>query len=114
MEDIKTEKGKKINRKTLIVTRDIAQEKHMAYFRCPDGREEKAFVVFNRREEYDQNSQSSQNSFLNEFIFSERKGHGRLHSLLCDLSIMLSRYRRLTVLNLWTLIRFLNSFGISL
>ena len=41
MEDIKTEKGKKINRKTLIVTRDIAQEKHMAYFRCPDGREEK-------------------------------------------------------------------------
>ena len=48
MEDIKTEKGKKINRKTLIVTRDIAQEKHMAYFRCPDGRAEKAFVVFNK------------------------------------------------------------------
>ena len=54
MKDIKTEKGKKINRKTLIVTLDIAQEKHMVYFRCPDGREEKAFVVFNRREEYDQ------------------------------------------------------------
>ncbi len=54
MQDIKTEKGKKINRKTLIVTLDIAQEKHRVYFRCPDGSEEKAFVVFNRREEYDQ------------------------------------------------------------
>ena len=54
VKDIKTEKGKKINRKTLIVTLDIAQEKHMVYFRCPDGREEKPFVVFNRREEYDQ------------------------------------------------------------
>ena len=37
MWNIKTEKGKKINRKTLIVTLDIAQEKHMVYFRCPDG-----------------------------------------------------------------------------
>ena len=54
MKDIKTEKTKKINRKTLIVALDIAQEKHMVYFRCPDGREEKPFVVFNRREEYDQ------------------------------------------------------------
>ena len=54
MKDIKTEKGKKINRKTLIVTFDIAQEKHVVYIRCPDGREEKPFVVFNRREEYDQ------------------------------------------------------------
>ena len=53
MKDIKTEKGKKINRKTLIVTFDIAQEKHMVYIRCPDGREEKPFVVFNKREEYD-------------------------------------------------------------
>ncbi|HBI23921.1 MAG TPA: IS110 family transposase [Nitrospiraceae bacterium] len=54
MKDIKTEKGKKINRKTLIVAFDIAQEKHMVYIRCPDGREEKPFVVLNRREEYDQ------------------------------------------------------------
>ena len=54
MKDIKTEKGKKINRKTLIVAFDIAQEKHVVYIRCPDGREEKPFVVFNRREEYDQ------------------------------------------------------------
>ena len=54
MKDIKTENGKKINRKTLIVTLDIAQEKHMVYFRCPDGREEKTFVVFNKRAEYDQ------------------------------------------------------------
>jgi transposase len=52
--DIKTEKGKKINRKTLIVAFDIAQEKHVVYIRCPDGREEKPFVVFNRRGEYDQ------------------------------------------------------------
>ena len=54
MKDIKPEKGKKINRKTLIVSLDIAQEKHMVYFRCSDGREEKPFVVFNKREEYDQ------------------------------------------------------------
>lgn len=54
MRDIKTEKGKKINRKTLIVAFDIAQEKHVVYIRCPDGREEKPFVVFNRRGEYDQ------------------------------------------------------------
>ncbi|HHT9116373.1 MAG: hypothetical protein HY607_00070 [Planctomycetes bacterium] len=54
MEDIKTEKTKKINSKTLIVAMDVAQEKHMVYFRCPDGREEKPFVVFNKREEYDQ------------------------------------------------------------
>lgn len=54
MRDIKTEKGKKINRKTLIVAFDIAQEKHVVYIRCPEGREEKPFVVFNRREEYDQ------------------------------------------------------------
>jgi len=54
VKDIKTEKGKKINRKTLIVAFDIAQEKHMVYIRCPDGREEKPFVVLNRREEYDQ------------------------------------------------------------
>ena len=54
MKDIKTKKGKKINRKTLIVAFDIAQEKHMVYIRCPDGREEKPFVVLNRREEYDQ------------------------------------------------------------
>lgn len=54
MKDIKTEKGKKINRKTLIVSFDIAHEKDVVYIRCPDGREEKPFVVFNRREEYDQ------------------------------------------------------------
>ncbi|MCR4319192.1 MAG: IS110 family transposase [Candidatus Brocadiaceae bacterium] len=54
MRDIKTGKGKKINRKTLIVAFDIAQEKHVVYIRCPEGREEKPFVVFNRREEYDQ------------------------------------------------------------
>ena len=54
MQDIKTEKGKKINRKTLIVSFDIAQEKHVVYIRCSDGREEKPFMVFNRREEYDQ------------------------------------------------------------
>jgi len=54
VKDIKPEKGKKINRKTLIVAFDIAQEKHMVYIRCPDGREEKPFVVFNRREEYEQ------------------------------------------------------------
>jgi len=54
VKDIKPEKGKKINRKTLIVSLDIAQEKHMVYFRCSDGREEKPFVVFNKREEYDQ------------------------------------------------------------
>ncbi|OHC06747.1 MAG: hypothetical protein A3J92_00170 [Planctomycetes bacterium RIFOXYC2_FULL_41_27] len=53
MEDIKTEKTKKINSKTLIVAMDVAQEKPMVYFRCPDGREEKPFVVFNKREEYD-------------------------------------------------------------
>lgn len=53
MRDIKTEKGRKINRKTLIVAFDIAQEKHMVYFRCPEGREEKPFVVFNKREEYE-------------------------------------------------------------
>jgi hypothetical protein len=50
VKDIKTEKGKKINRKTLIVAFDIAQEKHMVYIRCPDGREEKPFVVLKRRE----------------------------------------------------------------
>ena len=54
MEDIKTEKTKKINSKTLIVAVDVAQEKPMVYFRCPDGREEKPFVVFNKHEEYDQ------------------------------------------------------------
>src|SRR3989304_6593993 len=54
MKDIKTEKGKKINRKSLIVALDVAQEKHVVYIRCPDGRGEKPFVVLNRREEYDQ------------------------------------------------------------
>ena len=54
MKDIKPEKGKKINRKTLIVAFDVAQEKHMVYIRCPDGREEKPFVVFKRREENEQ------------------------------------------------------------
>jgi len=37
VKDIKTEKGKKINRKTLIVTLNIAQEKQMVYIRCSDG-----------------------------------------------------------------------------
>jgi len=54
VKDIKTEKGKKINRKTMIVAFDIAQEKHVVSIRCPDGRKGKPFVVFNRREEYDQ------------------------------------------------------------
>jgi transposase len=54
MKDNKTEQTKKINKKTLLVTLDIGQEKHMVYFRCPDGGEEKPFVVFNRREEYEQ------------------------------------------------------------
>lgn len=54
MKDIKTEKGKKINKKSLIVALDVAQEKHVVYLRSSDGREEKPFVVFNRREEYDQ------------------------------------------------------------
>lgn len=54
MSDIKTEKGKKINKKSLIVALDVAQEKHVVSIRCPDGRREKPFVVFNRREEYDQ------------------------------------------------------------
>ena len=49
-----TEKKKKINRKTLIVTLDVAQEKHVVYIRCLEGREERPFVVFNRREEYEQ------------------------------------------------------------
>lgn len=54
MKDIKTEKGKKINKKSLIVALDVAQEKHVVYIRSFDGREEKPFVVFNRCEEYDQ------------------------------------------------------------
>lgn len=54
MKDIKSEKGKKINKKSLIVALDVAQEKHVVYIRSSDGREEKPFVVFNRREEYDQ------------------------------------------------------------
>lgn len=54
MKDIKTEKGKKINKKSLIVALDVAQEKHVVYIRSSDGREEKPFVVFNRREEYEQ------------------------------------------------------------
>lgn len=54
MKDIKTEKGKKINKKSLIVALDVAQEKHVVYIRGSDGREEKPFVVFNRREEYEQ------------------------------------------------------------
>ena len=33
---------------------DIAQEKQVVDIRCPDGREERPFVVFNRREEYNQ------------------------------------------------------------
>jgi transposase len=52
--DIKTEKGKKINKKSLIVALDVAQEKHVVYIRSTEGREEKPFVVFNRREEYEQ------------------------------------------------------------
>ena len=54
MRDIKTEKGKKINKKSLIVALDVAQEKHVVYIRSTEGREEKPFVVFNRREEYEQ------------------------------------------------------------
>ena len=54
MKDIKTEKGKKINKKSMIVALDVAQEKHVVYIRCSGGREEKPFVVFNRREEYEQ------------------------------------------------------------
>lgn len=54
MKNIKTEKGKKINKKSLIVAFDVAQEKHVVYIRSSDGREEKPFVVFNRCEEYDQ------------------------------------------------------------
>ena len=53
MRDIKTEKTKKINRKTLIVALDIAQESQMVYFRSSDGTEVKPCEVFNRREEYD-------------------------------------------------------------
>lgn len=54
MKDIKTEKGKKINKRSLIVALDVAQEKHVVYLQSSDGREEKPFEVFNRREEYDQ------------------------------------------------------------
>lgn len=53
MKDIKTEKAKKINGKTLIVSLDIAQERHMVYLRCSNGTEVKPFEAFNRREEYD-------------------------------------------------------------
>ncbi|MEP9410306.1 MAG: transposase [Candidatus Brocadia sp.] len=54
MKDIKSEKGKKIKKKSLIVALDVAQEKQVVYIRSSAGREEKPFVVFNRREEYDQ------------------------------------------------------------
>ena len=54
MKDIKTEKGKKINKKSLIVALDVSQEKHVVYIRSSDGRKEESFVVFNRREEYEQ------------------------------------------------------------
>ncbi|NUO07630.1 MAG: hypothetical protein HUU08_02960 [Candidatus Brocadia sp.] len=41
MKDIKTEKGKKINKKSLIVALDVAQEKHVVYMRSSDEMEEK-------------------------------------------------------------------------
>ena len=36
MKDIKTEKGKKINKKSLIVALDVAQEKHVVYMRSKE------------------------------------------------------------------------------
>ena len=53
MKDNKTEKTKKINKETLIVTLDIGQEKHVVYFRCPDGTEVKPFEIYNRRKEFE-------------------------------------------------------------
>ncbi len=53
MKGNKPEKTRKINKKTLIVTLDIGQEKHVAYIRCPDGTEVKPLEICNRREEYE-------------------------------------------------------------
>jgi len=44
---IKPQKGKIVNKKTLLATVDISQTKHMGYARCPNGKELTPFKFFN-------------------------------------------------------------------
>lgn len=47
MKEIKAEKTKLVNGKTLIVAVDIGKLKNTGYYRCPDGTEIKTFEFFN-------------------------------------------------------------------
>ena len=49
----KTQKVKKFNPKTLIVTVDIGKYVHYGYFRAPDGTEVKPFKFYNTRKSFD-------------------------------------------------------------
>lgn len=46
----KTQKGKWVNKETLIVALDIGKESHYGYFRSPEGQEVKPFCFSNTRE----------------------------------------------------------------
>lgn len=46
MKEIKAEKTKIVNGKTLIVAVDIGMVKNSGYYRCSDGTEIKPFLVF--------------------------------------------------------------------
>jgi len=47
MKKSKTEKGKVVNGKTLIVTVDMSKDRHFGYWRCPDGTDVKPFAFWN-------------------------------------------------------------------
>lgn len=47
MNKSKSEKGKVVNGKTLIVTADMGKDRHFGYWRCPDGTDVKSFAFWN-------------------------------------------------------------------
>ncbi len=50
----KSQKVKRVNRQTMIVSLDIGKGSHFGYFRAPNGKEEKPFEVTNCRYGFDQ------------------------------------------------------------
>lgn len=72
MRIIKTKKQKIVNGRTLLVAVDLAKNKHMGYYRCPDGGDIKPFEFSNDREGhqrfYDRICQAKATHHLEEVV----------------------------------------------
>ena len=52
MKSTKTKKVRFINKKTMITALDIGKRFHYAYFRAPNGKDIKPFIVYNFRKDF--------------------------------------------------------------